>query len=74
MSNVEFEADNMGFNRSGSRGNSQSQSGGSGVGMVRWLVRHGIIASDGGAKAILIAFIAVNFIATFLILYFYVFQ
>jgi len=58
MSNVEFESDNMGFNKLGS---SKST-------MIGWLIRHGIVRSENVGQSILIAFIAFNFIASFLIL------
>lgn len=78
MSNVEFETD-MDSNpryasRSGSIGPASfghGQSIGS-VGMARWLINHGIIDSDSGAKVILIGIVCVNFIAMGLILYFFV--
>jgi hypothetical protein len=88
MSEVEFEADvqdTRGINhyssRSGSFGagsvgassqSDQAPGSTSNIGMVRWLVRHGIIRGDGGAKFILFGIVAINFIATGLILYFYV--
>ena len=68
MSNIEFESDVQ----NGSRLSNTSSKGKSNVGMANWLVRHGIISSDSTAKGILVAFIAINFIATGLILYFYV--
>jgi hypothetical protein len=40
--------------------------------MARWLINHGIIDSDSGAKVILIGIVCVNFIAMGLILYFFV--
>ena len=75
MSNVEFESDNMGFNK---RGPSKS-SGGKGFvfsgqggqnkrGMTGWLISHGIVRSENTGQIILIAFIAINFIASFLII------
>jgi len=69
MQNVEFEADNMLSQR-----DVRQVSNVSSVGMANWLIRHGLISSDSGAKVVLISFIAVNFIATALIMYFYVLQ
>ncbi len=79
MSDVEFDTDIQGNPAYGSRsGLSQSQiprgqgqSVGS-VGMARWLMRHGIIDSESGAKAVLIGIVCVNFVAMALILYFFV--
>ena len=68
MSNIEFEADNMDFNRQGSQKGSNKGSGGSQVGMANWLIKHGIISSDSGAKVILVGFIVFNFAASFVIL------
>ena len=41
-------------------------------GMTGWLVRHGFINSDSGAKVILGAIVCINFIAAGLIMYFLV--
>ncbi|MDD5165655.1 MAG: hypothetical protein PHG25_03960 [Candidatus Pacebacteria bacterium] len=83
MSDIQFEADvdnnpryanrAVGHGAVGGPQISMSQSGGtSHIGMVNWLIRHGIIRGESGAKTLLIALIAINFIATGLILYFFV--
>ena len=87
MSDVEFEADIQDANgvnhytpRSGIiPGQGAGQYNGTpvtttNVGMVRWLIQHGFIRGEDGARALLIGFVLVNFIATGLILYFYVFR
>ncbi|HTK33487.1 MAG TPA: hypothetical protein VL335_03005 [Candidatus Paceibacterota bacterium] len=82
MSDIEFEADfdNNPHRRAQaaytSMGGGASQmgqvQGGSHIGMVNWLIRHGIITGESSAKAFLIGLISINFIATGLILYFFV--
>ena len=76
MSDIEFEADvqNNPHYATKTPGvvKSSTSSSGSDIGMVRWLVRHGIISSDSVAKTFLIGFIIVNFIITGFIMYFYV--
>ena len=77
MSDVEFEADIKGNPLYKARSQMQSgmkvtQFGQPKVGMVNWLVSHGIISSESGAKSFLIGLIMINFIATGLILYFFV--
>ncbi len=83
MSDIQFEADVDNNPRyankaagHGTMGGPQmgvSQSAGpSHIAMVNWLIRHGIIRGESGAKSLLIALIAINFIATGLILYFFV--
>jgi hypothetical protein len=79
MSDVEFDTDIQG----NPRYSSPTKSGGSSVpfgqpqsiesvGMARWLIRHGVVNSDSGAKVILVGVVCVNFIAMGLILYLYV--
>jgi hypothetical protein len=80
MSNVEFDTDKDNNPRYAPRASSsvgtplqygQTQSIGS-VGMARWLIRHGIISGDSGAKVILVGIVCLNFIAMGIILYFFV--
>jgi len=73
MSNIEFESDNMNFKRPGSPQGSGFV-GGQNKGMVGWLVAHGIVRSENIGQMVLIAFVAFNFIASFVLLkYFGVF-
>jgi hypothetical protein len=75
MSNIEFEADVQNnphygaFNKAG-----MTPAGTRQIGMVKWLVGHGMLSSDSAAKGFLIGFVCVNFIATGLVLYFFVFR
>jgi hypothetical protein len=74
MSNVEFDTDtdnNPLYSSRTGYGQNQSKSVGS-VGMSRWLISHGLVNSESGAKAILIGIVCVNFIAMGLVLYFFV--
>ena len=74
MSQIEFEGDNTnyttpGYNKSKYQSGSKSKGG-----MIGWLVSRGIVRSEDAGEAILIAVLAFNFIASFLILkYFKVF-
>ncbi len=85
MSDIEFESDidnNPRYNNRNSGAShganlmsnvyAPSSGASSNVGMANWLVRHGIISSDSGAKVFLIAIVMINFIATGFIMYFYV--
>lgn len=83
MSNIEFEADfenNPHYARRTADSNTVVSGGvpimqgqePSRVGMISWLIRHGIINKESSARGFLIALIALNFIATGLILYFFV--
>jgi hypothetical protein len=74
MSNVEFDTDtdnNPLYSSRTGYGRNQAQSVGS-VGMAHWLISHGIINSESGAKTILIGIVCINFIAMGLVLYFFV--
>ncbi len=42
------------------------------TGMAGWLVRHGIMNSDSGAKVALVGVVCINFIVAGLVLYFFV--
>ena len=79
MSDVEFDTDIQGNPKYGSRSdwpdrqlpsakpNPSDQSAWPG-----WLIRHGIINSESGAKSLLIGIVVFNFIAMGLIIYFFV--
>jgi hypothetical protein len=81
MSNVEFDSDidnNPRYARRvpapGALPNQYSQYGQPQVhgGMTGWLVRHGIVSGDSGAKTVLIGIVCINFIAMGFVLYFFV--
>jgi hypothetical protein len=74
MSNVEFDTDtdnNPLYSSRTGYGQNQARSVGS-VGMAHWLISHGLVNSESGAKSILIGVVAVNFILMGLVLYFFV--
>ncbi len=82
MSDIQFEADfennphrpaHAANNSAGMPQVGQPQ-GPSHIGMVNWLIKHGIISGESSAKAVLIGLISINFIATAVILYFFVFR
>jgi hypothetical protein len=64
MSNIEFESDHTNY----STQQPLAQKGG----MTNWLIRHGIMKSDGGAKGLLVAIIIVDIIAAIVILKYFV--
>jgi hypothetical protein len=78
-SNVQFDEDQVGMPKS-SPGRGQPMSFAASnfaqsappSGMSAWLIRHGIMRSDSGAKVMLGAIVCINFIAAGLILYFFV--
>lgn len=73
MSNVEFDTDTDNNPLYSSRtgfGQNQSRSVGS-VGMAHWLINHGFVNDESGAKALLVGFVCVNLIITGLVLYFW---
>jgi hypothetical protein len=84
MSDIEFDADIQGNPRYGNRpvngvnitgggmGGQYVQPGASRIGMVNWLIRHGIITGESSAKTLLIGLVVFNFVAAGLILYFFV--
>jgi hypothetical protein len=81
MSDIEFDADIQGNPHYASRtsvpGSMQAPQfnmhpGESNVGMVRWLIRHGIISGESSAKFFLIGLICFNFVIAGLIMYFFV--
>jgi len=70
MSDVEFEVDNTNYNRptqGGSFGSSNSKQN-SKSGMVNWLIAHGLVRSENMGQIFLLSFVAVNFIASYIIL------
>lgn len=76
---VQFDEDQVGVQKRSARpGMPSSMSAGpafgqsQSTGMAGWLIRHGIMSSDSGAKFILMGIVCINFIAAGLIIYFFV--
>ena len=79
MSNVEFDTDmQLNPRYAQQRPNSPGQMQQSSLnqpqakGMVGWLIKHGIIDSDAGARAILFGVVIFNFLVAAFIIYFFV--
>jgi hypothetical protein len=81
MSDVEFDTDqdNPRYRSQASSGVSFDHAGESGIygqpqkrGMAGWLVRHGVVSGDSGAKSILIGIVCINFIISAFIIYYFV--
>ena len=75
--NVQFDEDSIGMPRNSaghSTGGSFSSANAakSSSGMTAWLVSHGIMTSESSAKFVMGGFVAVNFILSGLVLYFFV--
>ncbi len=73
MSNVEFEADKIGYSNrqnasSGYGGSSNTGTSGNQPKMAKWLISKGIVKSAGAAQGLLIALIVINLIITYIVI------